>query len=90
MISMETKMALPLTPLIFWSQVQTGSGSRLYVFDIEREKGGCFGYKGIEETQELRVTGDNEYSSIHQQLLLMRDVDQEVRMIEGVSLNAKE
>lgn len=85
-------IALNLAPLMFWGvnrALNPRDTDDLCVFDTIRQRDHAFGYKAIEEREEIVVSADGLLKGIHGRLSSMRDHDIHVPPIKGLTFVAR-
>ena len=88
MVSPEKGQAICLYPLIIngLKRLPSGGGPELYLFDVRRQAGRVFGYRGVRQDMEVEVQAEGEFSEVHARLMEMSEIDGQDNMLEGLTL----
>jgi hypothetical protein len=81
--------ALPLSPLYYWGLARSNNAEP-DLHELDSSKGNDFLFRSIQISDELRVSGSGEFSEIHGQLRLMKEKDQSIQLIEGLTFSSNE
>ena len=81
--------ALPLSPLYYWGLARSNNAEP-DLYELDTSKGDDFLFRAIQIGDELRVSGSGEFSEIHGQLRLMKEKDQSIQLIEGLTFSSNE
>lgn len=83
LVNIENRIAISLQPLIFWESCEKHPDSftdHCYLFDMP-EKDGSFTYKSVGFTCSCKVSANNQYSNLAEEIRSYREADPKIALM---------